>query len=318
MECMPMQVHLVEEYLGFLQHERHLAEKTVQEYMRDLRRYILWCQEKLIVPLEATPDDMRRYIRGLSAGGGIAKSTIKRIVSSLKVFYNWAHMDGHSTHDAAYFIKAPRLDKNLPVYLNRGEVEQLIEYINKGKTLVHLQRRVVILLFLFCGLRARELTSLTLKRVECARNGEPLRLRIKGKGSKERIVPVSEELKMPLWDWLLHRTRLRNWDYARQYHRPKAYVTSPFLIPGTEGGEIDHSAIYKAVRKCCIEAKVTVVSPHKLRHTFATNLMRKNAPLPVIQRALGHESIATTQIYTHVEDSDIEQWVGGKQFETRN
>ncbi len=190
--------------------------------------------------------------------------------------------------------------------------------MNQGEGITHLQRRVILLTLMYCGIRVSELGTLKVTNVEVERNGKPIKIRIMGKGSKERIIPIPEVVIMPIWDWMLHRKRLKDWDYSRQYNRPKAYVNSPFLIPGTKGDVISHNALYKTVRNACKNADITVVSPHKLRHTFATNLLKKNTPLSVIQKVLGHASVSTTQVYTHVEDSDVEKWMLGSPDEKSN
>lgn len=313
-----MKPYVVSEYVDYLTHERQLSPRTVTEYKRDLATFLLWCQNAVVIPLEATYEEVRSFIRNLSKKGEVKNSTIKRAVASLKVFYKWAKMDGHATVDAAYYLKSPKIEKCLPVYLSEAETERLELYLMQGSGITHLQRRVVVFFLLCCGLRARELSSMQLHQIETDKSGRPLRIKVKGKGNKERLLPVPEKLVYPLWDWLQHRKRLQIWDYARKYSRVESYIKSPYLIPGTEGDEISYIAINKTVRKACKNTGITVVTPHKLRHTFATHLLWKNAPLTVIQKALGHESIATTQIYTHVEQKSIDEWVGGRSVDDIN
>ena len=305
-----MKVEVVEEYLAYLRHEKGLAQRTIVEYTRDLKSYLIWCNNTRVVPLEATPHETRRYVRNLSESER-AKTSIARSISALKTFYKWAVMDGYAHLDAAYYLLTPRAPKRLPIYLTAVETEVLTEYLQEGKTTTDLQRRVILFLLMCCGLRARELTGLKIAQIETERSGEPIRIHIIGKRDKERIVPCPEPLKKVLWDWIIHRRRLKNWDYARNFRRPLEYINSEYLIPGLTGGELVYTAVSHAVKNSCRRANIKVVTPHKLRHTFATNLHRNGVPITILKEALGHESISTTQIYTHIAQGEMEAAILG-------
>jgi len=302
-----MKPEIAEEYVGFLTHEKKLSERTVAEYCRELSKYIEWCGTTNVVPLEASMNELRKYTRHLSESK-LKESSISRAISSLKTFYKWAKMDGHAQHDPAYYLITPKRPKRLPVYLTGEETQILVDSFSAGGVL-NLQKQVIVLLYMYCGLRARELTGLLIRNIERDGNGTPIRLRVIGKGNKERILPITKPIQIPLKKWLDHRKNLNEWNYSKDYKRPIEYIKSPYLIPGLEGGELDYSSVQHAVKSACEKAGVTVVTPHKLRHTFATNLSRSGVQLPVIQSLLGHECIMTTQIYTHVTQNEAEKAV---------
>lgn len=306
-----MEAQHIEEYIAYLTHEKQLSKRTITEYHRDLSQYIYWCADSQILPFEATPNETRKYVRTLSREGK-AKTSLARTISSLKSFYKWAMMDGHASNDAAYYLTTPRMPERLPVYLTEGECSQLLASCAEGEKLNALKRRIVIKILYYCGLRARELTGLKTTQIEMQGDGEPVRIRVIGKRDKERVLPIPEPMRMDMKRWLGHRLQLRDWNYARNYRNSAEYIQSEYLFPSPNGKEISYEAIAKLVRTACKKAKIEKsITPHKLRHTYATNLLRRGVPLMVISQALGHASIATTQIYVHVERKEMEDHIHG-------
>jgi integrase/recombinase XerD len=304
-----MEAKHIEDYIAYLTHEKGLSNRTITEYHRDLSQYIFWCADSGVYPLTATPNDARQFIRKLSAEGK-AKTSLARYISALKSFYRWAMMDGHAAQDAAYYLSSPRLPERLPVYLTEGECALLLSSVAEGNTITDVQRRVVIKILYYCGLRAQELTTLQSAQIEKQADGEPVRMKVVGKRNKERTLPIPEPMRKDLSEWLEHRKNLKDWNYARNYKRTAEYIHSKLLLPSPTGGELNYKAIEKAVKGACKKAGIEkAITPHKLRHTYATNLLRRGVPLPVISQALGHASIATTQIYVHIERKEMEDHI---------
>jgi len=302
-----MEAKHIEEYLGYLTHEKQLSKRTITEYHRDLSQFVFWCCDQGKNPLNIDHHDTREYIRILSQNGR-AKTSLCRSISALRSFYRWANLDGYSEQDAAVYLTFPRLPEKKPVYLNERECKMLLESIAEGDGLNDICRRARIKILYYCGLRAKELTSMKMEQIEYDLEDDPIRLKVIGKRGKERYVAIAEPVRKDLRKWITHRQSLRDWNYARDYKVRAEYICSEYLFPSIKGEEITYTAIEKTVKQACkkagIEKKIT---PHKLRHTCATNLVRRGMPLIHIAKFLGHEDIKTTQIYAHIESEDVEK-----------
>jgi len=188
----------IEGYLGYLTHEKQLVQRTITEYKRDLGSFIYWCAENGIQPLTADYQNTRTYIRKL-AENGLAKSSICRTISALRSFYKWANLDGHAMNDAAVHLTFPRIPEKLPVYLNENECKMLLESIAEGSGVNDISRRARIKLLYYCGLRAEELTGLTMDKIEYNLNGEPMRVHIVGKGRRNEFYRFPIQCVRILW-----------------------------------------------------------------------------------------------------------------------
>jgi len=154
------------------------------------------------------------------------------------------------------------------------------------------------------------LTTLKMEQIEYSLEDEPIRIKVIGKRGKERYVPIPEPMRKDLMEWIEHRKKLRDWNYARNYKVKAEYIVSDYLFPATNGKELAYTAIEKCVKQACRKAGIEKsITPHKLRHTCATNLIRRGMPLIHISEFLGHKNINTTQIYAHIESRDVEQAV---------
>jgi len=306
-----MKAEQLQEYLGYLTHERQLSHRTIEEYKRDLSAYIIWCSENDVYPLEAVPNDARTYIR-LLAVNGRAKTSLSRSISSLKSFYKWAMRDGHAKQDAAYYLISPKIPEQLPVYLNVGECAQLLSTLADGETIRDIQRRTSIKILYYCGLRAKEFTTLTLSRIERDTEGVPIRIKVVGKRNKERHLPIPEPMQEDFKQWIEHRQNLKDYNYSRNFKRTAEYIHSPFVFPSPKGEELSYKAVEKVVKSSCKKAGIEkAITPHKLRHTFATNLLRRGVPITSVSESLGHADISTTTIYAHVERQQMEDHIHG-------
>ena len=284
----------VEPFLEALQAERGAADNTLKSYARDLADFASVQDIKT-----AQPEDIIRYLAGLEAQG-LAPATRARRLSSLKQLYLFAFQEGWRTDNPAARIKGPKKLKTLPKTLSEADVTALLEAATDTGQNAELRARNTCLFQLLyaTGLRVTELVSLPLATVL----GDPRMILIKGKGGAERMVPLSPPAKAALAAWLPLRAE------ALKAKRK----TSPHLFPSrVEGKHLSRIQFFRLVSQVAINAGLdpSTISPHTLRHAFATHLLANGADLRAIQMLLGHADIATTEIYTHVLDERLKALV---------
>lgn len=276
---------LLADFLDFLRVERHLAANTVEGYGRDLERYVGFLAARGGVgPLEAGVGEVRGHLEWL-AERGLAASSRARSLAALRAWYRFLKVEERIGRDPTEFLESPRGWKRLPRYLGAEEVERLLAHPDPGT--VRGSRDALLLALLYdCGLRVSELAGLRLDQVDL----ESWLLRVRGKGGKERLVPFGEQAR----------------EAILRYLRGVRGVTrrargNPHLFPGARGGHLTRQRAWQIVKEHLGGAGVTrTVSPHTLRHSFATHLLDNGADLRAVQMLLGHADISTTQIYTHL------------------
>ena len=273
---------VVESYIDAVWMERGLAENTLAAYRSDLRGFSSWLAERDCNLLTATRADVLEYLAGLAASP--PRSTARRL-SSLRRFYLYLMRQARVDEDPCARVEAPRIGRTLPTSLSEAEVEALLEApdlaVREG-----LRDRAMLELLYATGLRVSELVNLKLGQIN-HRQGV---VRVIGKGRKERLVPLGESAL----DWLER--------YFRE-SRPQlpGAGNGDALFPSPRGGAISRQAFWYAVKRYASVAGISKnISPHSLRHAFATHLLNHGADLRVVQLLLGHSDISTTQIYTHV------------------
>lgn len=276
-------VSVIERFLDGLWAERGLADATLAAYRNDLARFALWqCGRGGL--LDADADDLRTYLAGESARGTHARS-VARLLSSLRQFYRFQRRAGAVRADPTARLESPVTGRRLPSTLSEGDVEALLAAPDAG-TALGLRDRAMLELMYAAGLRVSELIRLTLPELN-ARQGV---VRVRGKGGRERLVPVGEAAVQ----WVA-----RYLDEARPAllggHR------SDTLFLTGRGGGMSRQNMWYRIRDHAIRAGISApVSPHGLRHAFATHLLNHGADLRAVQLLLGHADLSTTQIYTHV------------------
>ena len=244
-------------------------------------------------PSEATRDDIERYIAGLSASG-FASSTRARRLSAIRQFHAFMFEEGLRNDDPASAIKGPAKTKSLPRTLSVEDVSRLLAVARSGESLKQRRNMCLIEMLYASGMRVSELVSLPVGAVR----RDPAMIPVRGKGGKDRLAPLSDRAREALRLYLPMRD-------AADKKRPK---TSPYLFPSTgKTGHLTRVRFLQLVKGMAAEAGLdgTKVSPHTLRHAFATHLLAGGADLRVIQTLLGHADIATTEIYTHIVDDDM-------------
>jgi integrase/recombinase XerD len=277
------------EFLGYLELERGLSRNTLEAYRSDLQQLGEFLDRRRLDPLKVQTTDLTAFISELAAGTpdrpAAAPATLQRKIACLRSFYRHLRREQILDRDPASDLRAPRSRARLPKVLSRDEVALLLEQ-PRGSSPAALRDRALLETMYACGLRASEAIGLELSELDL----EAGILRARGKGSKERIVPIGTKAIEALRAYLEHgRPRLVG-------IRPE-----PRVFVNLRGGGLSRQGLYKIVRGHARTAGLEQrMSPHTLRHSFATHLLSGGCDLRSLQEMLGHADIGTTQIYTHL------------------
>lgn len=281
---------LLDQFLGFAALERGLSQNTQDAYRADLERFLAYLRMRQIGSLnEVSRDDVIDFLHR-QKGRGLSGRTLARRLVAIRSFFRYLHGEGLLAQDVTAIMDSPRLWQELPGTLKSGEVERLIEgpvLPGRGPSAVETRNRAILELLYGAGLRVSELVTLTIDRVDTDLG----MLRCLGKGNKERLVPFGRCAAKAV-DAYLREVRPRYTDDPAQ--------RTLFLT--ARGGPVSRKTVWAMIRRRASGAGITDrVTPHTLRHSFATHLLANGADLRVIQELLGHADISTTQIYTHVD-----------------
>jgi integrase/recombinase XerD len=283
---------LVLDFLAYLEFERGLSRNTLEAYRTDLLQFGRFLQERNVSAIEASAADVSDFLTDLAAGNGrrASPATIHRKAACLRSFYRHLRREGLRESDPTATLSAPRRGRKLPQVLTRGEVERLLAQPRGAKPTV-LRDRALLELMYACGLRASEAIGLDVADVDL----EDGVLRTRGKGSKERLVPIGQTALGALRAYL-------------ERGRPQLVKGRPEsrLFVNFRGGQLTRQGLYKIVRRHAQSAGLADrMSPHTLRHTFATHLLAGGCDLRSVQEMLGHADVATTQLYTHLSSERL-------------
>lgn len=275
--------------------ERGASANTIAAYGRDLQNYLAWLRSRGKAAATATSDDIRGYLAGFDAA--VAPSTAARRLSSIRQFHRFLHVDAVRGDDPAVVLDSPRQGRVLPKVLSEDDVSRLLAAARECGEANGLRMAAMLELLYATGLRVSELVSLPLS--ACARDREFLIVR--GKGDKERLVPLNQPACEAVDDYRK----------VRRKHVPGG-GESRWLFPsrGAEG-HLTRQRFAQLLKKLALAADIDprLVSPHVLRHAFASHLLANGADLRSVQKMLGHADISTTQIYTHVLDTRLQSLV---------
>ena len=276
----------IKEFKYYLQIERSLANNSVQAYLRDIRKLASFSSDINKTELSISTRDIRAFITTLNEQG-ISSRSQARIISGIKSFYKFLIIEDYITHDPTMLIENPKIGLKLPDVLSVDEIDLIISSIDLSKK--HGQRNKAIIETLYsCGLRVTELINLKISNIRFKEGY----IRIIGKGDKERLTPIGSNAIKYI---LLYINEIR-------VHQKIKKNNEDFVFLNNRGSKLSRVMIFTLIKK--IIEKVGIkkkVSPHTFRHSFATHLIEGGADLRAVQEMLGHESITTTEIYTHLD-----------------
>lgn len=280
---------IVKGYVRYLKLQRNMSTNTLDAYQRDLRKLLDYLEREEKDVRDVTLEDLQHFAAGLHDIGIHPRSQC-RILSGIRSFYHYMQLDGYRDDDPTELLESPQIGDHLPEVLSTAEVDRLEASIDLSKWEGHRNKAIIEVLF-SCGLRVSELVNLKLTNLYFDEEF----VRVLGKGSKERLVPIShraiEELK---------------WWFDDRNHMKIKPGEEDYVFLNRYGKHLTRTMILIMIKRQAVEAGITkTISPHTLRHSFATALLEGGADLRVIQALLGHESIGTTEIYTHLDTSTL-------------
>jgi integrase/recombinase XerD len=276
----------IREYLLYLQVEKGLAKNSVESYERDLAKLKTWSDGNDFDIVQLSRKDLREFLIDLSREN-LSVTSVSRIISALRGFYKFLQFDRHIAKNPAEDLVAPQKGFYLPKFLNQAEIEQLLLAPDVSGE-IGLRNRAILETMYAAGLRVSEVCSLRLGDVEL----DAGILTCKGKGGKTRRVPIGKSAVEWLKSYLILRRRKENIEIQN-------------LFVSSLGKPLTRQDVFKMVKECGEKIGRADISPHTLRHSFATHLIQNRADVRSVQQMLGHADISTTQIYTHITDSHL-------------
>lgn len=274
--------NIISDYRSYLKIERSLSANTVKAYISDITRLAAMFADRQ--PESLTGQDLSAYISE-EVSQGISKRSQSRKVSSLKSFFGFLEIEGRIKTDPTETLDPPKISRHIPTVLSVEEVERIISSVDLSQPEGHRNKAILETLY-SCGLRVSELVSLRVSDLFLDQGF----IRVIGKGDKQRLVPIGTPA--------IEAIRL----YLSQTSRTFSSKTEDIVFLNRRGGKLTREMVFLIVKSQCQKAGVTkTVSPHTFRHSFATHLLENGADLRAVQEMLGHESILTTEIYTHID-----------------
>lgn len=282
---------IVSRYRRYLKLEKGYSVNTLDAYMRDVDKLFRYLAVEQVDVLDVKLEDLEHFAAFIS-DLGIGPRSLARILSGVRQFYRFLVLDGYLEVDPTELLESPKQPDHLPEVLSTAEVDLLEQAIDLSKWEGHRNRAIIEVLF-SCGLRVSELTNLKLSNLYV----EEQYIRVMGKGSKERLVPISPRALDELSYWFADRNVMKIKPGEEDY-----------VFLNRRGQHLTRTMILIMIKRYAVEAGIKkTISPHTLRHSFATSLLEGGADLRAIQAMLGHESIGTTEIYTHIDTSTLRQ-----------
>ncbi|TXJ57931.1 tyrosine recombinase XerD [Prevotella brunnea] len=283
--------YLRRKFQRYLKLERGYSENTQDAYLHDVDKLLDYLNGEGISPLEARLEDIELFA-GAVWELGIGSRSLARILCGVRRFYRYLVLDGYIENDPTELLDSPKQSRHLPEVLSTAEVDKLEAAIDLEKWEGQRNKAIIEVLF-SCGLRVSELTHLRLSNLY----KEEKFIRVLGKGAKERLVPISERALEELEKWFVDRDAMKIKPGEEDY-----------VFLNRRGAHLTRTMILIMIKQYAKDAGIAkTISPHTLRHSFATALLEGGANLRAIQAMLGHESIGTTEIYTHIDTSALRQ-----------
>lgn len=276
------------DYIDYIKYEKKLSEETIKNYKYDLKQFNIYIKENNITDInKIKTKDIENYLKHLR---NLNSKTISRKITSINNFFIFLLKEKRIDHNPCEFIDRPKLNKTLPDTLSEKEVESLLNI--PLNTIYDYRNKAMLEILYGCGLRISELVNLTTRDVDF----ENAIIRCIGKGSKERITPINDYVIYYLKEYLERRPLLIKKE------------TTDYLFLNNHGKKMTRQGFFKNLQKILKEKGITkYVSPHTLRHSFATHLLNGGADLRSVQILLGHSDISTTKIYTHISNEKVKK-----------
>lgn len=283
--------NLIRKYQRYLKLEKGYSPNTLDAYIRDVDKLLKFLSDEEKTPQEAKLEDIENFAAAVY-DLGIGARSLARILSGVRQFYRFLVLDGYMEADPTELLESPKQPQHLPEVLSTAEVDMLERAIDLSKWEGHRNRAIIEVLF-SCGLRVSELTHLKLSNLY----REEQFVRVMGKGSKERLVPISPKALQELDYWFADRNQMKIKEGEEDY-----------VFLNRRGAHLTRTMILIMIKNYARDAGIKkTISPHTLRHSFATALLEGGANLRSIQAMLGHESIGTTEIYTHIDTTTLRE-----------
>ena len=281
-----MNEKIIEEFIDYLRFERKYSENTISSYKRDLNKMNIYIKKEFT---KLNKKDIQNYIQKLSKEENT--SSVSRCISTLKSFYKFLEINKYTNSNPLTTITNPKTQKKLPKVLSEEEIDKLLD-INLNTNFDYRNKAMLELMY-SSGLRVSELVNLKVNDIDLVNSS----VRIFGKGSKERIIPLNDYATVALKNYIL-------------YYRTSLFKhgENNYLFLNNHGNKMTRQGFFKILSKIAKEKNIkTELSPHTLRHSFATHLLKHGADLRSIQELLGHSDISTTQIYTHITEERLQK-----------
>ncbi len=283
--------NILRSYQRYIKLGRNLSPNTVEAYMRDIGKLLVYLRSAGIQPESAKLEDLQSFAASLH-DIGIGPRSQCRILSGVRAFYKFLVIDGFIENDPSELLESPQIGEHLPEVLTTEEVDRLEQAIDLSKWEGHRNKAIIEVLF-SCGLRVSELVKLQLSNLYL----DEQYIWVNGKGRKQRLVPISESAIEQLRYWFVDRNLMSIKPGEEDY-----------VFLNRRGTHLTRTMILIMIKRLGEEAGITkTISPHTLRHSFATALLEGGADLRAIQSMLGHESIGTTEIYTHIDTATLRE-----------
>lgn len=279
---------LIREYLRYCRVEKGLAANSIESYGTDLQRLSAWASKNGLDLLTIDRKDLREWLIDLG-GEQLSENSRRRIISAVRGFYKFLMFDGHVTKNPAEDLVAPQKSVYLPRFLNRHEIETLLAKPDTS-TESGLRDRAILELMYASGLRVSEAVNLKINNVDL----DSGIVTTTGKGSKTRRVPVGASAV----EWIKSYLAIR---------RKKEITGVENMFVNANGSPLNRQSIYVSITEYADKCGFTGVSPHTLRHSFATHMVQNSADIRSVQQMLGHADISTTQVYTHITNTQLKR-----------
>lgn len=284
----------LKDYITYLKIERGLSENSINSYERDLMQYMTFLTRQRIDLFDQTDRYMILSFLQEQRLSGKSDNSIVRMVSSLRKFYQYLLQERWITHDPMLLVDTPKKGGTLPKIISTEEVERLLA-VPDLKTPLGRRDRAILEVMYATGLRISELINLTLSQLHLSMSF----IQTVGKGRKERIIPIGDTACYYVQLYL---------ELSRDYLAQKSDAEEPYVFLNLRGEALSRQGVWKKIKQMVVQAGISKdVTPHTLRHSFATHLLENGADLRMVQELLGHADISTTQIYTHITKKRLKQ-----------